>query len=151
MLQYSLAAINSPNDTVGCSLKLLCAPSAAASASLFWRPIQAQLRLTESLPRCFWDARLPPGRPEAARPPRRGAGLRCVASPLRPNLRPRVPCPPLAGHEPAKGFSGRTRSKHSEPSAALRLLPAPFLPPAARRQHSHATKAAASKIISSLI
>lgn len=34
VLQYSLAAINSLNDTASCSVKLLCALLAAANASL---------------------------------------------------------------------------------------------------------------------
>lgn len=53
MLQYSLAALNSPNDTVSCSVKLLCTLLAAVNTSVFWGLIQAQLLLMGRLPMRF--------------------------------------------------------------------------------------------------
>lgn len=128
MLQYSLAAINSPNDTVGCSVKLLCALLAAASASLFWRLIQAQLRLTERLPPCFWNARLPPGGQGAARPPRGCAAWPPLCVPTSARASRARPWPGTSLQRGSLGEHGASTASRQRPRVSFQLPSSLLLP-----------------------
>ena len=140
VLQYSLSAINSFNDTVSCPVKLLCAPFVAANARGFWGLIQAQLRLMGRLPPHVWDPHFPP---------RRGAGLLVLPSASPTSARPsRTLRSPGTGLQRNSLGDGRASTASRRPLSASLQLPSSSLLP---EDSSHATKTAASNIISSLI
>lgn len=129
MLQCSLAATNSLNDTVSCSVKLLCALLAAMNTSLFWGLIQeAQLQLIVRLPLCFSSPHFSP-KTASRRAVSRTIVCDCpLWLPLCVlDIHPHGPHPPLSRHNPAKK-SPRSYSKHSEPCMSFQFPSSVLLP-----------------------